>query len=199
MYTDPAVVRRKIERELNDFVERIDQYRARGIWVLEYRFPELLVVFAANQIKPYAIAPYAVLMDFGNYDIEPPSIRFVNPFTREPLKKREIATELSRLRPVVQPPSAEAPSGQGLQSDRFLQWWTDDDLPFICLQGVREYHNNPGHTGDPWWLHRAKGAGSIIRLLELISKYGTEPMLQLNFQMQFQVIGVVQRPVVDVQ
>jgi Predicted metal binding domain len=82
MYTDPAVVRRKVERELKDFVQRIDHFRARGIWILEYTFPELLVAFVATKVKPYAIAPYGVVMDLRNYDVEPPSIRFVNPMTR---------------------------------------------------------------------------------------------------------------------
>jgi hypothetical protein len=86
VYTDPQVVRLKVERELRDFVERIDHYRARGIWVLEYRFPTLLVAFATPNIKGHAIAPYGVLMDLSNYDVEPPSITFVNPFTKAPLK-----------------------------------------------------------------------------------------------------------------
>ncbi|TAM17659.1 MAG: hypothetical protein EPN62_19805 [Candidimonas sp.] len=210
MFTDPQVVRRKVERELAVFVDRIDHYRARGIWVLEYRFPELLVAFVASKFKPYPIAPYGVLMDLSNYDVEPPSVKFVNPFTREPLMKKEIPTELKRLRvlPAPQQPTAPEhvgnpqaanvqPMGPQLQEDRLLQWWTDDDYPFICLQGIREYHENPAHTGDPWWLYRGKGAGGIIRLLELISKYGTEPMTQLNFQLQFIPAGIVQQQVMD--
>jgi hypothetical protein len=210
VFTDPQVVRRKVERELKDFVERIDHYRARGIWILEYRFPELLVAFVANKIKPYPIAPYGVLMDLSNYDIEPPSVKFVNPFTRDPLKKKDIPTELQRLRVLSMPQQPAAPGHAGdplaangqpmeqhVQPERLLQWWSDDDQPFICLQGIREYHENPAHTGDSWWLHRGKGAGGIVRLLELISRYGTEAMVQLNFQIQFVPAGFTYQQVVD--
>jgi hypothetical protein len=210
VFTDPQVVRRKVERELAVFVDRIDSYRARGIWVLEYRFPELLVAFVASKLKPYPIAPYGVLMDLSNYDVEPPSVKFVNPFTREPLQKKDIPTALERVHmvPTPQPPAVTEPAGNPpaanvqqpmgqLRADRLLQWWTDDDYPFICLQGVREYHENPAHTGDPWWLYRGKGAGGIVRLLEFISKYGTEPMVQLNFQLQFLPAGIGLQQVVD--
>lgn len=205
MYTDPAVVRRKVERELKDFVERIDHYRARGIWLLEYKFPELLVAFVATKVKPHAIAPYGVVMDFRNYDVEPPSIRFVNPMTRAPLKKSEIPTRLSRLRleanaqqafaamAGAQPglPAMQMLGPPGVLQDELLQGWdNEDDRPFVCLQGVLEYHNNPGHTGDPWWLHRGAGAGGIIRLLELLSRYGTEAMHEIEYRMNIQVQGI---------
>lgn len=201
MYADPIVVRRKVERELKEFVERIDHFRSRGIWVLEYSFPELLVAFVAAKVKPYPVAPYGVLLDLSNYDVEPPSIRFVNPFTRAPLKGGEIPTRLVRLRTIADTQTPEgaaavqeqANPAQGVQvhPDALLQWWSEaDDRPFVCLQGVREYHENPGHTGDPWWSHRAVGAGRIVRLLELISRYGTESMvaLQINVQVQIQAI-----------
>lgn len=204
MYTDPAVVRRKVERELKDFVARIDHYRSRGIWILEYRFPELLVAFATPNIKPYALVPYAVLMDLSNYDVEPPSLRFVNPFTREPLRRREIPTNLQRLKlpgnplqfPAImfnpQQPGAMLALAPGVLSQDLLQAWTpEDDEPFVCLQGVREYHDNPGHTGDPWWLHRGKGMGGICRLLDLLSKYGTEAMREPAYQMKFEAQGFV--------
>jgi hypothetical protein len=195
VYTDPQVVRLKVERELRDFVERIDHYRARGIWVLEYRFPTLLVAFATPNIKGHAIAPYGVLMDLSNYDVEPPSITFVNPFTKAPLKAPQIPTVLRRIRllpPAAQPTAAE-PTGEGqppVQNaviEQLLVFWQEEQIPFVCLQGVREYHRNPGHTGDPWWLYRGKGAGGIIRLLDTISKYGTEAMTQLQFNIQMQI------------
>lgn len=203
MYTDPAVVRRKVERELKDFVDRIDHYRSRGIWVVEYRFPELLVAFATPRITPYALVPYAVLMELSNYDVEPPSLRFVNPFTREPLKKRDIATNLQRLKlpgnpqqfPVVRfnprQPGALLMLPPGVSNQDLLQAWTpDDDQPFVCLQGVREYHDNPGHTSDQWWLHRSKGMGGICRLLDLLSKYGTEAMREPEYQMKLEMQGI---------
>jgi hypothetical protein len=200
MYADPAVVRRKVDRELTGYFARQDHYRARGIWVLQYDFPQVLVAFVAPACKPYPIAPYGALFDLSNYDVEPPSIRFVNPFTREPLKRSEIATDLARFRVSPLPQHVvgqDAQDGQivpqmsGATRDLLLQATSgDDEHSFVCLQGVREYHDNPAHTGDPWWLYRSKGAGSLLRLLDLLSRYGTEAIRGLQYNIQMQPAGV---------
>lgn len=57
-----------------------------------------------------------------------------------------------------------------------LQWWGPHDTPFLCLPGVREYHDHPGHSGDHWWLHRARGAGQLDALLDVIATYGIQPI-----------------------
>jgi hypothetical protein len=49
-------------------------------------------------------------------------------------------------------------------------------LPFLCLAGVREFHEHPGHTGQPWELERTSGAGGLVRLVEVIHKYAIEPI-----------------------
>lgn len=202
MYADPTVVRRKVEREIAGYFERQEHFRSRGIWVLQYDFPQLLVAFVATKVKPYPIAPYGVLIDLSNYDVEPPSVQFVNPFTKQLLKRSEIPTELARLRVIAgaQEQMMAAVGAQGVhpmqgvgivqQKDVLLQSWSEDDRPFVCLQGVLEYHRNPGHTGDSWWLYRSKGAGGILRLLDLLARYGTESMRQLNIQMRIDVAGI---------
>lgn len=200
MYADPTVVRRKVEREIAAYFERQEHFRSRGIWVLQYEFPQLLVAFVAAKVKPFPLAPYGVLLDLSNYDVAPPSVRFVNPFTKQSLKRSDIPTRLSRLRvgpngqqQVMLPDGALGVipiPGAVSQQDDLLQAWSDDDLPFVCLQGVLEYHQNPGHSGDSWWLHRGKGAGSILRLLDILARYGTESMRQLNVQLRIDFAGV---------
>lgn len=200
MYADPAVVRRKVEREIAAYFERQDHYRARGIWVLQYDFPQLLVAFVAPKLKPHPIAAFGVLVDMSNYDVEPPSLLFVNPFTREPLAFKDVPTRLVRVRvenvPAQLPPGMELPPGmpqnlmQQMQHHDALLQGSDEELPFMCLQGVREYHENPAHTGDPWWLYRSKGAGSLLRLLDVISRFGTEAMREMQFQLQFVPSGI---------
>lgn len=66
-----------------------------------------------------------------------------------------------------------------------MQAFSDDQIPFLCLAGVREYHNNPGHTGDSWFLHRGTGAGTLNFLLEQLYKYGVRPMKVIH---QLQVL-----------
>jgi len=195
VYADPEVVRRKVEREIAAYFERQDHYRSRGIWVLQYDFPQLLVAFIAPKIKPHPIAAFGVLVDMSNYDVEPPSLQFVNPFTREPLAFKDVPTRLVRVRlenvPGQLPPGVAPPPGvpngviQQLQYHDELLQGSDEEPPFMCLQGVREYHANPAHTGDSWWLYRSKGAGSLLRLLDVISRFGTEAMREQQFHMQF--------------
>ena len=36
-------------------------------------------------------------------------------------------------------------------------------LPFLCMRGIREYHEHPQHTGDDWMLYRgAHGVFSVV-------------------------------------
>jgi len=217
MYTDPLVVRRKVEREIGWYNERIDHYRARGIWLLGYTFPELLVAFVAPRTRPHPMVPMGIVLNLSNYDVEPPSVTLVNPLTRAPLKFGEVPNSLVRLRALqaLGPPGTELPQVQylpatpgkeqipgvpGVLPERLVQGWSEEDpKPFICLQGVREYHDNPGHSGDPWWLHRSQGAGRFLRVLEVIAKYGSEAMTeQLQVQQQFRV-QVLSQIAVDVQ
>jgi hypothetical protein len=205
VYADPRVVRRKVEREVTSYFERQDHYRARGIWPIQYDFPQLLVAFAAPNFKPHPFVAFGLLVDMSNYDVEPPSLQFVNPFTRVPLKLGEIPTRLVRVRVqnvppqqlppgVVLPPQFAQALGQPQRiehHDALLQGESpDDERPFVCLQGVREYHNNPAHTGDPWWLYRGKDAGGLLRLLDIIARHGTEPMKELQFQLQYVPSGI---------
>jgi hypothetical protein len=41
------------------------------------------------------------------------------------------------------------------------------EAPFLCIAGVREYHDHPGHSGDSWDLHRTTGAGRVV-----VSEFG---------------------------
>lgn len=202
MFVDPAVVRRKVDREIASYFARQDHYRSKGVWVLQYEFPQLLVAFLAANCKPQTVA-FGVLVDMSNYDVEPPSLRFVNPFTRVPLKLGEIPTRLVRVR--VQNIAPQLPPGFALppqfaqaaiqpqrieQHDPLLQGESaEDERPFVCLQGVREYHTNPAHTGDPWWLYRGMGAGSLLRLLDIIAKHGTDAIKELQYHLQIVPAG----------
>jgi hypothetical protein len=69
------------------------------------------------------------------------------------------------------------------------------DIPFLCIAGVREYHAHPAHSGDLWELHRESGAGRLIRLLDLIHRYGVEPISDYQIQLQFNVNGFIQNVV----
>ncbi len=65
-----------------------------------------------------------------------------------------------------------------------------NERPFFCIPGVREYHNHPAHTGNPWLLHRTKGEGKLAFLLDqlyihsipFIKQYGLNFNVTVNQQ-----------------
>ena len=212
-FVDPAVSRRKFDREIAEFRSQAADYGHRGWFLADAEFPHALVVLATAKTQPISIL-CGILFDYSNYDAAPPSVRLVHPITRVPYKWSEVPTRLPRT---TSPPNAGGPAAQRLppgiaqalppglaqavaqgavqaelvQSQPLLQAHGDDDIPFLCIAGVREYHDHPAHSGDQWGLHRPTGAGRLVRLVEVISKYGLEPIhgfdVQLVPQIRFRV------------
>lgn len=183
---DPAVSRAKFDREIALYREMEGSYRSRGWFLLEAAFPEALVMFVATGVKPAAVAA-AVLLDFTDYDLQPASVRFVDPFTRRLLNRQELNLNMLRkqIPPGVDPAMAGllAQQGQLAMSD-MIQANGLTDPPFVCLPGVREYHDNPAHSGDPWLLHRNSGEGSLAFILDKIWQHGVRPLQQYTWTMQ---------------
>ncbi len=196
-FVDPAVSKTKFDREVSEYRQLEGDYRRRGWLLVRAEFPLALVVLAAPQLTPPAIVT-AVAFDYTNYDLHPPSVRLVDPFTTEPYKAKDLPTSLKR--------SVEAPPIPGLQlplgakakftaQQPLMQWYGPDDIPFLCMAGVREYHNHPGHSGDAWELHRCAGAGRLVRLLDTITKYGIQPITDYQISLQPHIAGFLQRDV----
>ena len=208
-FADPAVSRRKFDREIAEFRSQADEYRRRGWLLAEAAFPHALVILATAKTQPISIL-CGVWFDYSNYDAAPPSVRLVHPLTREPYKWSEVPTRLPRmpappgvaqalppgvaqaLAPGVAqalPPGVAQALAQGVAQAQLvvpiplMQAYGDDDIPFLCLAGVREYHEHPAHSGDHWLSHRTSGAGRLVRLLEVISKYGPETILGFEVEM----------------
>ncbi len=176
--TDPAVSRKKFNREINEFRSQSEEYCRRG-WLLAYaKYPHALVILATDKTNPVTILT-GVSFDYTNYDVAPPSVRLVHPITGKPYKNSELPTQLPRLLPASNTPGAPE---VGLPVQILMQAYGPDDIPFLCLAGVREYHEHPAHSGDHWELHRPSGAGRLIRLIEIISKYGLETIDGLSVQ-----------------
>jgi hypothetical protein len=181
---DPAVSEAKFNREVADFRKLEDVYRARGWWMLKAEFPEISVVFASPKLTPPAVV-FGIDLNFLNYDLWPPSVRLVNPFTRIPYTMNQVPSKLNRM-VMVQPTPSQA--GHMTFQD-LMQSHGPDQIPFLCLPGVREYHEHPGHTGDSWLLHRGKGEGTLNYILTQVSTYGVEPINSLNMALNISVVG----------
>jgi hypothetical protein len=121
---DPSVSRQKFEREVEALRRHEADYRRQGWLLLSAVFPEVFLVLTVPQLRPAPVL-FGVLIDFMNYDVDPPSVRLVNPWTRELLRPAELLSPLPRLatrqvplvqaRQLVEPPVSERPP-QGLET-----------------------------------------------------------------------------------
>lgn len=182
LLVDPAVSRAKFEREVAEYRQLERDHIRRGWMMLRAEYPEVFVVFANPQMKPPAVI-FGALLDFTNYDLWAPSVKLVNPFTQEPYKAKELPVHLLRRPPATEvPPQVQAMVQQGVPFEqlipptRLLVWYSPEDEPFVCLPGIREYHEHPGHSGDSWLLHRDRGEGKLYFILEQLYKYGVQPI-----------------------
>ena len=186
-YMDPSVSRTKFDREIAEYRAFEADYRTRGWFLVKAEWPVVIVVLASDKTRPPAIVA-AVQFDYTNYDAEPPSVCFIDPFSGRVLPFKELPTRLPRGVP-GQELLSPVPGGlmvQVMMPQDLMQANSPEDVPFLCVGGVKEYHDHPGHSGDPWEIHRSSGGGRLVRLLEVISKYGLEPVMgfQVNFQPQ---------------
>jgi hypothetical protein len=152
---DPAISRRKLQRELDAWRSSEKEHRRKG-WLLVHHDDLVVeVAFAkplqlGNMMLPLLIP--TVRFDYTNYDLWPPSLTFVDFFTGEPSPA-----------PL---PNAWLPTPNGAQNILLNH---PNGKPFLCIRGTREFHEHPQHTGEPWALYRAQGAGALAVLCDLIA------------------------------
>ena len=194
-YVDPAVSRAKFESEITDYRSLEADYRARGWFLVRADWPTAVVVLASSKTSPPAIVT-AVQFDYTNYDAEPPSVRLVDPFSGRLLLNKELPIRLPRMipGPEMSTPVPGLPKLQLNTAQDLMQAHSPEDLPFLCIAGVKEYHDHPGHSGDSWELHRSAGEGRLVRLLEVISKYGIETVTGFQVNLAPQVTFAVSEP-----
>ena len=170
-FVEFEVTKQKFLQELRKFKSVQHDYRRIGILLLEEEYPNLYFSFAAPALSPIPII-FAVKINFDNYDIEPLSVKFVHPLTFQPKKRSELTINLlRRFENGVQPQDL-------LVADL-------DDQPFLCIPGVREYHNHTYHTGDSWFLHRGVGnQGSLCFILDNLQLYGTSSIKSFHVNIQ---------------
>jgi hypothetical protein len=168
---EPAISRAKFEREVAKFRELWEDHCKRGWWLVDATYPKIFVVFGAPQLKPPAVI-FGALLDFTDYDFHPPSVKLADPFTRQPYQAKNLPSVLRRTAP--------APAQFGpfvVQADQpLMQALSSDEEPFLCLPGVREYHEHPAHSGDSWLLHRGNAEGTLHFILDVLYRYGVQPI-----------------------
>jgi hypothetical protein len=169
-FTDPVVTRHKYIAELQKFQDASDHYRQLGILLTKEVYPDLFFAFAVPSLQPAALL-FGVRINFINYDAVPLSVKFIHPLTFEPL-----------LYPAM--PSRFKRRVEGQQPQDLLQPGKGDD-PFICIPGVREFHDHPFHTGESWFLIRAASReGTLCFILDNLYTYGISAIKSYQLPLQ---------------
>lgn len=171
---DPEVTRRKFRRELAQWKMHA-RHTERGWLILredeeestvEIAFLGRVAISTGQTALP--IVACAVRVSYDNYDIQPPSLTFIDAFSREP------------ARPHV---GAFRQPGEGGRNV-LIGAHPETGRPFLCFPGIREYHSHPQHSGDDWLLHRSTRAGTLIVICERIWQYMIRNILGLQVGVQ---------------
>jgi hypothetical protein len=162
-YCDPKVTQTKFEREIQTFVNLEEEWRKKGVFLVSNKFPVVEFIFVTAKLKPSSVA-FSVRVDFSNFDIEPPSVKFIDPFTGIALTRKDVPVNFWQFK---YPPQInnQLPLNMQVQQQDLLQGGPEM-IPFLCIRGVREYHEHPYHTGDSWLLYRNTGVGNLNYLLD---------------------------------
>jgi hypothetical protein len=170
MRIDPEVSRRKYESETRRLVEQQKRLEERGIFFLASSsfplidfllVPRHLLRLAVPAIAPPGTPPmppntvqafdvpsvagraFKARFDLSDYDLRAPSLEFRDPWTNELLTYENMfkAFEFEPTRGAHLVLLGDHPTTH---------------KPFLCLRGIREYHEHPQHSGDDWLLYRDK-------------------------------------------
>jgi hypothetical protein len=161
----PEVSKSKFATEVNEFRQLEDEWRKKGIICLKIAYPKIQLAFAAHQLRPAPIV-FAVSLDFTNYDLEPPSIKFIDPLNGNFITTKEMQVNFYQvINSMPQIPIPGMPPMQ-FKHPQVILMGAPNDQPFLCIPGVREYHEHPAHTGDSWFLHRTQGEGKLGFLID---------------------------------
>jgi len=194
MRIDPEVSRFKFVQEVHRLNEQQSTLQGRGIFVFGTptypvvdllflpRHPLQVAVPAAQsgsillpqgvmvqvEVPSLSARAFKAHFDLTDFDLQAPSLEFRDAWTDEPLKYdtmfRALEFEEHRKTHLVLLP--DHPSTR---------------KPFLCLRGVREYHEHPQHSGDDWLLYReGMGLFSIAMSLWRVSVDLVHPRLNIQ-------------------
>jgi hypothetical protein len=138
---------------------------------LSYKGTQFDIGFMASIPVPTGlldVTPVTVRFDYADFDLYPPSLRFIDP--------RDGTDRMPSTRALI--PTPEGPR------DLIINEHPIHGRPFLCVPGTREYHDHPQHSGDVWLLHRKNGAGRLAPLCDLVWRTMADNLLGLGLGVQ---------------
>ena len=194
-FIDPAVSQRKFDAEVGEWRKRAAEHGRRGIMLVDAVFPKAFAVFALPRVRPAHLL-FGVELDFTNYDVWPPSLRFADPLSRE-LWPNGMYTPINLIAGgAVTPlfmrfrPDPANPSNLTMEVPVMCQAGTGP--AFLCMRGVREYHEHPAHSGDSWLQYRGSGVGSLFYLLDKLHEFGIAHVAGMGIAFNYISGGLLQ-------
>ncbi len=175
----------KFNREVERFRELARDYARQGVLLLNAEFPRTEFLFVAPHLTPIPVL-FAARLDFTNYDVWPPSVRLIHPITRDMLSAKEVTHPFLRRLP---PPANFPRDLPPIQPASPFQWESPESLPYLCMPGVREYHDHSAHTNDPWLLHRKLGEGTLAFIVDKLLSYGVVGIAAYRADLQIRISG----------
>jgi Predicted metal binding domain len=188
VFVDPVVSKQKFDSEAQEWRKRAAEHGRRGIVLVDDNFPKAFATFSFPSIRPAHLL-FGVHLDFTNYDIWPPSVIFADPLSREPWPNGMSTPMNVVLGTAVLP--------------LFLRFRTDPANPsilipeqavicqgnngpaFLCMRGIREYHEHPAHSGDSWLQYRGSGVGSLFYVLDKLHEFGISHIAGMRIGLQY--------------
>jgi hypothetical protein len=167
-FVDPAVTEVKFSKEIEEFKANENGFRKKGIICAQIGRFTIDLLFGVPHLTPAAVA-FAITIDYSNWDVEPPSVIFIDPFSGRFLQREEIKVNLWQV------PDKSAVSIQNNQLlgvlDLLQPQGGDNMYPFVCIPGVKEYHQHAAHSGDSWMLYRSRGEGKLCVLIDQLYRH----------------------------
>lgn len=168
----PLVVSQaKLDAELADWRANEDVYRRRGWLLLRAEALQVNVGFVARVAvgdMQLPVVTATIELSYDNYDLWPPSLTFIDPLTG--------------VR--ASPPVAALERIDNGEVRNVLLGHPITRQPFLCLPGLREYHEHPQHSGDDWLLHRNSGEGRLAVVCDRVWRRMARNVLGLQVTIQ---------------
>lgn len=194
MLLDPRVERRKFAHEVALLEQNAKRLQALGVWLVRVQAPTIDLMFVPRHPLrvgvPYldqhsliltsvqkvqliehpslSARPFGARLDLSGYDQQPPSVTFHDPWTWQPATYEQL-------------PIGQLVDDTNKRLNVLLDGHPICQRPFLCLRGVREYHDHPQHDGDDWAVYRSStNAYVLVERIAQVALHGVRPLLLLR-------------------